>query len=92
MKNLEVVKGYSMEELKAIYDEAVKDTKERWYGPNGDGISRYDQSEKFGGLISMICVNEDDEIFHYYDLPWSFLFISFFYFFFSLSIFIFQKT
>ena len=31
MKNLEVVKGYSMEELKAIYDEAVKDTKERWY-------------------------------------------------------------
>ena len=70
MKNLEVVKGYSMEELKAIYDEAVKDTKERWYGPNGDGISRYDQSEMFGGLISMICVNEDNEIFHYYALPW----------------------
>ena len=70
MKKLEFVKGYSMEELKAIYDEAVKDTKERWYGPNGDGISRYDQSERFGGLISMICVNEDNEIFHYYDLPW----------------------
>ena len=70
MKILEVVKGYSMEELKAIYDEAVKDTKERGYGPNGDGISRYDQSERFGGLISMICVNEDNEIFHYYDLPW----------------------
>ena len=71
MKNLKFVKGYSMEELKAIYDEAVKDTKERWYGPNGEGISRYDQSERFGGLISMICVNEDNEIFHYYDLPWS---------------------
>ena len=70
MKKLEFVKGYSIEKLKAIYDEAVKDTKERWYGPNGDGISRYDQSERFGGLISMICVNEDNEIFHYYDLPW----------------------
>ena len=72
MKNLKFVKGYSMEELKAIYDEAVKSTEERWYGSNGDGISRYEQSEKFGGLISMICVNEDGEIFHYYDLPWSF--------------------
>ena len=72
MKKSEVVKGYSIEELKKIYNEAVKATEERWYGPNGDGISRYDQSEKFGGLISMICVNEDDEIFHYYDLPWSF--------------------
>ncbi len=71
MKNLEIVKGYSVEKLKAIYDEAVKETEERWYGPNGDGISRYDQSEKFGGLISMICVNEDNEIFHYYDLPWN---------------------
>ncbi len=70
MKKLEFVKGYSIEKLKAVYDEAVKDTKERWYGPNGDGISRYDQSERFGGLISMICVNEDNEIFHYYDLPW----------------------
>ena len=58
--------------MKTIYDAAVKETEERWYGPNGDGISRYDQSEKFGGLISMICVNEDGEIFHYYDLPWSF--------------------
>ena len=70
MKKLEFVKGYSIEKLKAVYDEAVKDTKKRWYGPNGDGISRYDQSERFGGLISMICVNEDNEIFHYYDLPW----------------------
>lgn len=72
MKKSEFVKGYSMEDLKTIYDAAVKETEERWYGPNGDGISRYDQSEKFGGLISMICVNEDGEIFHYYDLPWSF--------------------
>ena len=71
MENLKYIKEHSIEELKKIYDDAVKRTEERWYSPNGDGISRYDQSERFGGLISMICVNEDNEIFHYYDLPWS---------------------
>ena len=70
MENLKYIKEHSIEELKKIYDDAVKSTEERWYSPNGDGISRYDQSERFGGLISMICVNEDNEIFHYYDLPW----------------------
>lgn len=70
MENLKYIKEHSIEELKKIYDDAVKRTEERWYSPNGDGISRYDQSERFGGLISMICVNEDNEIFHYYDLPW----------------------
>ncbi len=72
MKKSEVVKGYSMGELKKIYDEAVKETEKRWYGSNGDGISRYDQSEKFGSLVSMLCINEDSEIFHYYNLPWDY--------------------
>ena len=72
MENLKYIKEHSIEELKKIYDDAVMRTEERWYSPNGDGISRYDQSDKFGSLVSMICVNKDNEIFHYYDLPWSY--------------------
>ena len=40
MENLKYIKEHGIEELKKIYDDAVKRTEERWYSPNGDGISR----------------------------------------------------
>lgn len=61
-------KDYNLEELKAIFDNAVAETTD-YIKKNGlvDGFK-----EEYGNFISALYVDyEDGEIFHHLDLPWS---------------------